>query len=565
MKKMRTQFYVVFLSVFAAGILSAHAADESCNANGCHADLFKKKVLHEPFTDDCESCHEANGNKHPITGGNEFALTDAVPDLCYQCHDEQNTMENIHPPVDDGECLSCHSPHSSNLPGLIVESESGNICLECHDLELAQHVHNPVKDNKCTSCHEPHQSANELLLKHQSPDLCLSCHKAQAEEMENESVHPAFEEDCLNCHRAHSSEKEQLLTKEVPQLCTDCHELDMTAENLHPPAEDGECLTCHSAHSSQQGALFKKDACMECHEFEQKGKFTHQPVADGNCAGCHEPHASANATFLKAEGPQLCFACHDKVQKLADLSNVHPPFEDDCLGCHQPHFADNKQLLNRTGSDLCMECHDNGAVVDSTRMVHGGIRRELPCNSCHTAHATNQNALLLNEDTELCLTCHNKEIAFHKREIVNIANLIQNAESVHPPVEDDGCTTCHQVHNETYPFLLTSAFPAGNYSTEGADSYALCFDCHDQEIILEKETTQATDFRNGKQNLHYLHVNREKSRSCINCHDAHGSEQETLISKDVPFGKWKMHNIFTRTTEGGSCLTGCHEEKTYKR
>ncbi len=551
--------------MLSAGILGAAAVDESCNAKGCHDDLAKKKVLHDPFTDDCESCHEPNGNEHPASGGNEFSLVDELPELCYQCHDEQNTMETIHPPVDDGECLSCHSPHSSDLPGLIIESENGNICLDCHDLELAQIVHNPVKDNKCTSCHEPHQSANAALLKQQSPELCLSCHQAQSEEMDNESVHPAFEEDCLNCHQPHSAEKPKLLTKDAPELCTDCHDMDMSAENLHPPAEEGECLTCHSAHSSQQAALFKKDACLECHELEQKGKFAHQPVTEGNCAGCHEPHASSNATFLKAEVPQLCFSCHDKIQQLAALSTLHPPFEDDCLSCHLPHYAGNKQLLNRTGSDLCMECHDSGEFVDSTRTVHGGIRKELPCNSCHTAHASNPNALLLNEDTELCLTCHKKEIAFHEREIINIGDLLENAESVHPPVEDDGCTTCHQVHEETYPYLLNKAFPMGNYSNGAADNYALCFECHDKEIILRKETKEATDFRNGKQNLHFLHVNREKSRSCMNCHDAHGSGQEALISKTVLFGKWKMSNQFSRTPDGGSCLPGCHDRKEYKR
>ena len=563
---MRLQNTIIILFVSFIALPSTLQAQEGCNAPGCHDKLFKKTVLHDPFTDDCESCHEANGNEHPETAGNEFSLTAESPDLCYECHDAQNTMENIHPPVDDGECLSCHSPHSSDEQGLLLETENGNICLECHDLELSEFVHHPVKDNKCTSCHNPHQSPNASLLEKQSPDLCLSCHHDQKKEMDEETVHAAFEEDCLNCHQPHSSVESKLLIKGVPDLCNECHELDMSADNLHPPAEDGECLSCHRPHSSQQPDLFVSNACTECHELEKTGKYAHQPVEEGNCAGCHEPHASANSLFLKAEGPQLCFSCHNKEKQNTSLPNIHPPFEEDCTACHQPHYSDNKQLLKNSGSELCMECHEAETVVDSTRTVHGALRKELPCKSCHTAHASDKEALLRAKQPELCLTCHKEEITFHDRQIVNIGNILQTAESVHPPVEDDDCTACHQLHSETYPFLLTDAFPKSNYARiNSEESYALCFNCHDSEIILKKETTSATEFRNGKLNLHFLHVNREKSRSCSNCHDAHGAAQESLIAEKVHFGNWFMPVHYKKTDNGGSCLTGCHEEKFYKR
>jgi predicted CXXCH cytochrome family protein len=136
---------------------------------------------------------------------------------------------------------------------------------------------------------------------------------------------------------------------------------------------------------------------------------------------------------------------------------------------------------------------------------------------------------------------------------------------IHDPVDGDGCSDCHNPHASDNTRLLALTFPGGNYTVGEVDSFALCFDCHDSELLEEADSESATGFRNGTTNLHYLHINQKKGRSCINCHDVHAANSDHLLAEEVHFGKWKMPLNFKQSENGGSCLPGCHEEKKYEQ
>jgi len=77
--------------------------------------------------------------------------------------------------------------------------------------------------------------------------------------------------------------------------------------------------------------------------------------------------------------------------------------------------------------------------------------------------------------------------------------------------------------------------------------YDLCFQCHEKELVLSEKTASLTNFRDGDENLHFIHVNREsKGRSCKSCHNVHGSTNVRLLKAG--------------TTIDESC-TSCHAEK----
>ena len=103
------------------------------------------------------------------------------------------------------------------------------------------------------------------------------------------------------------------------------------------------------------------------------------------------------------------------------------------------------------------------------------------------------------------------------------------------------------------------------YDSYSESKYDLCFGCHNKDIAKKKTTDKLTNFRDGKYNLHFLHVNRKKGRTCTSCHGAHASTQAKHIREEVPFGSWSYPIQFTKTKNGGTCVVGCHAPKTYDR
>ena len=78
--------------------------------------------------------------------------------LCVECHDEfKETLGKpvVHKPISEGDCASCHNPHTSNYE-MLLAAESGEMCMECHDdlaPQEAMSVHEVFVDGKCLACH----------------------------------------------------------------------------------------------------------------------------------------------------------------------------------------------------------------------------------------------------------------------------------------------------------------------------------------------------------------------------------------------------------------------------
>ena len=402
---------------------------------------------------------------------------------------------------------------------------------------------------------------------------CIDCH---SNILANQIIHTPAEESCDYCHESNGNEhpienlKGFKLSEDMPGLCFICHE-EFQGKIIHAPVEAGECVFCHSPHSSSNPALLKviptADLCFECHDAEiTENKFNHQPVSEGNCQTCHNPHKSNERSLLKSEMPGLCFSCHEKSGQEMTAKYIHPPFEDDCRNCHTVHGSSEKNLIDQTGIDLCYNCHDNvKESIENHPIVHEAVNEKSACMNCHSPHASSREKYLVSESIELCLQCHNKLIKTDTRLLSNIKMKLTKSDVVHGAIELDGCEGCHLSHSSIFPSLLQDAFPAGNYAPSQPDSFALCFICHDSELMNTKITETGTNFRNKDQNLHYVHINGEKGRNCKDCHDMHGSQSEHLIAGEVLFGNWEMPMIYEVVENGGSCLTGCHSKKGYDR
>jgi predicted CXXCH cytochrome family protein len=263
--------------------------------------------------------------------------------------------------------------------------------------------------------------------------------------------------------------------------------------------------------------------------------------------------------------------CKDCHATLFEKQSIHDPAKNGCDQCHQINTADHSQnnnkglFLLKKQPELCYTCHvDTKKEIDTTRMVHPAVNIKKQCTNCHSPHSSNEKKMLTANKKELCLGCHDREEVIFGKKITNIKQLLKTSKVIHPAIVG-GCTSCHKPHASTENFLLIGAYPAGQYAEGKKDNYAVCWECHDSDLLELASTSTATSFRDGERNLHFVHMNGKKGRSCSICHDSHATKREHLIVDKVPFGEWEMPINYIPSETGGSCFPGCHQQYQYTR
>ncbi len=406
--------------------------------------------------------------------------------------------------------------------------------------------------------------------------VCFKCHKDLAVPPPGGHVHPPFEMgDCSTCHELAPDNTFKIVDTGGEVLCYMCHDPKNTKKVVHSPVESGDCVMCHSPHQSPYAYQLLADPvsklCFNCHEDDKTNhKYVHVPVKEGECTACHDPHESPYENRLIKEGNDLCFMCHaDKEEAVKTKSHVHGAIElVGCTGCHSPHGTENKYQLLQPVPDLCFQCHsDMEEHIQNAKVKHGAIRQKKSCVNCHDPHASDYDKQLKGETMDICLSCHKRKIKTPSgRYILNMKKWLRENPELHGPILLDGdCAACHNPHGSNNWRMLRQPFPSTFYTSFRKEKYALCFQCHDEELVLTKTTDSATGFRNGTKNLHYVHVNQKKGRRCVVCHDAHGSKGPKHIRETTRFGEWDLPINFKIKENGGRCAPGCHFPREYNR
>lgn len=407
---------------------------------------------------------------------------------------------------------------------------------------------------------------------------CHAAYSAQASQHE-----PVAAGDCASCHKqvqpthplagAQSFE----LVATGAKLCTSCHEPMGRKLNQHAPVKDGDCSACHDPHGTGQvpGLLKEggeqKKLCFGCHDEAMLGEMTvHGPAASGACTQCHDPHEANQKSLLKKPLTELCTSCHaEMAEGMASAPYVHSAVKESaCTACHNPHSAPAASLLPQDLESLCLECHGRiGKAAKSAKTKHAALYREEKCSACHATHFSQYPALLFAPQQEVCFSCHGKDDFSKSDALKNIAKEIKGKAFLHGPLQKGACSACHNPHGSENPRLLKGAYPAGFYQPYQKGAYDFCLGCHDKNLLSFAETSIYTQFRNGKQNLHYVHVSdKYKGRSCRACHEPHASDAEKLMSGEgAKFGDWRIPTRFVPTDTGGSCAPGCHQPYAYDR
>jgi predicted CXXCH cytochrome family protein len=150
---------------------------------GCHADQaeqHKKAHLHQPaFEQGCFVCHEPHG------GNNLHLLRSATPNkLCLECHGPEAKpakLESEHlVAIFDGK-VKLPEDYSAKVPALALKYNLGHP-VDGHPISDVMDPANITKVKtaiNCMTCHQPHASAEpDLLVKDQvnNAAFCATCH-----------------------------------------------------------------------------------------------------------------------------------------------------------------------------------------------------------------------------------------------------------------------------------------------------------------------------------------------------------------------------------------------------
>jgi len=432
-------------------------------------------------------------------------------------------------------CDDCHLVVLREKPDYRhIKQKFSCITSECHPKKNAKEfLHGPVEDGFCDGCHTPHGTTNPFFLKDINAELCYRCHTTEKETFAEGTVHfPVRKGECLSCHDPHGSDFEFHLKRgNIRELCAACHGYDRL-----------------------------------------RHKYMHEPVESEDCIACHNPHASPNKFLLFEPGNAMCFTCHELRKEEFESKFVHEPVRKDCSLCHDPHGSELEYHLRTEVDDkghyivpdkpyqaTCLRCHakldpDLVKTMQTSKVKHKPVE-EGKCTACHTPHSTNYPKQLKGPAAEVCYACHEK-----------IKEKITGSIYRHGPIRSNECYQCHLVHGSRYRKLLRDKFSGKFYVGFKLDNYKLCFDCHSAKIVTDPDDPE-TGFRDGKVNLHYVHVNRKKKgRNCISCHDVHASNQKNHIRSKIPYRRrFSISLEYTATETGGGCVVGCHKPRRYDR
>jgi predicted CXXCH cytochrome family protein len=410
------------------------------------------------------------------------------------------------------------------------------------------------------------------------PTTCTTaeCH---TDILSKKVIHGIAKQDCSACHvQGNPDEHRFYLLLPEKQLCVKCHAIPHQHSN-HAPVVDRDCMKCHDAHSSDHRKLLtadpRRDLCTQCHQDDYSHHdYVHGPIVTGACIVCHNAHGSERPRLLAEEPNTLCLSCHTEVSiEPGPDRHIHAALEEGCTKCHDPHASKHRFQLRDKAPGLCLSCHQDqmSNAMHGSKHVHAAINQEGGCTACHEPHASRLPSLQKGDQTNVCLSCHNEHLtqpsSTTPSSLTNMALLLANNPTHHGPIRQGACTECHDPHGGDNFRLLLEPYPAPFYAPFKQETFALCFKCHIPDLVQKESARGLTNFRDGDRNLHYLHVNQEKGRTCRACHEVHASSRPFHIRESVPFGEtgWMLEINFKASEHGGSCAPACHKPKEYTR
>jgi len=323
-------------------------------------------------------------------------------------------------------------------------------------------------------------------------------------------------------------------------------------EKIHKTAPDTLPASCNSCHvryiyGEPWATAGEEKFCYLCHGGEERRRKSKET----NRISYKVSLLDISAEFSKpSHHPVEYKRIHHRREILPEV-NPKIPRHSECADCHEPHKsykkinvergkkkpANNPRLKNEY--ELCYKCHSYSA--------------NLP------AGKTNKSAEFQTTNPSY----HPVEIEGKNLNVPSLLSPLQAGKSI------INCTDCHNndnpkgaegPHGSIYAPILIKNYTSSDGETESEFTYALCYECHSRQSILNNQSFA----------YHSRHIVNQKI-SCYSCHNSHGSTRNTHLiefrldrAQPDSFGQFKF---IDRGTYSGECYLKCHEvehsPKTY--
>lgn len=409
---------------------------------------------------------------------------------------------------------------------------------------------------------------------------------------------------CTSCHDPHSEFGDPAVGKFLVKpsrhsaLCLTCHEGLL----VNPPA---------SSHGASDAPLPKGQVI--------PGAAT---VAEAGCRACHVPHGGDGKGRLLSrpseEDDALCLPCHSGTVARQDVAlELRKPFAHvtPVRGIHDAAEGPGAARPLPEASPgaarhvACVDCHDPHAASD--RPAAPGIAAGVLAG-VWGIDANGQRVEAVRFEYEVCFKCHgdsaNQPRGARSGAPVRAASganlrldLASTAASSHPivaPGRSGGvpslkapwtttstiaCGDCHASesgpgagggaprgpHGSVHPFLLERAYSTADGTPESPSAYALCYKCHDRDVIVDPARRDLSRFPDPTSfSEHGRHLGPAVNAPCSACHTPHGVASETgspvenahLVDFDVSIVQPLRGERRYRSAgaAAGSCTLSCH-------
>lgn len=237
-------------------------------------------------------------------------------------------------------------------------------------------------------------------------------------------------------------------------------------------------------------------------------------IGSDQCKGCHEDqfkkmentlHGRLLGTKLsKNEFQQRgCEACHGPGSK---------HIEDQSNPANNLRFGKNSPLTAVDKGEVCLQCHARGKQILWKGSPHES--RDVTCVTCHSVHGP------ASEKGQL------KIVKF---------DVYDSRGQLLDKIQYDLCGQCHQVR--VFQFSRSSHMPL---AAQGEGGKITCTSCHNPHGTTTEKLIDAVSINEKCTSCHadkrgpFLWEHPPVIESCLNCHQAHGSNNTPLMKLKPP-------------------------------